>query len=168
MSKFMKGLTIANTVLIVAAIAVLLMHHTHREKTAYVNLSSLFSGFTYKAAADKEYETKLNARKGLLDSLEMAIIAAQNQNDTARVKKLGVLYYQKQDAYDLESENLSKEMTAKVWAQLTQYVMDYAGEKKLTWLFGSKGEGNLMYAADGKDVTKEVLEYVNKRYEDEK
>jgi Skp family chaperone for outer membrane proteins len=168
MSKFIKWLTIANTLLIAAVAVVVLMQHVHREKNSYVNLGSLFNGFKYKAVADKEYETKLNGRKALLDSLEIAIIAAQNQNDTARVRKLGIIYYQKQDAFDKESENMSKDMTAKVWGQLTQYLTDYSKENDLTYLYGSKGDGNLMYAIETKDVTAEALEYVNKRYEDEK
>ena len=48
--------------------------------------------------------------------------------------------------------------------QLNEYIEDFGEENKLDYIFGANGTGTIMYGNESKDVTKEVVTYVNKKY----
>lgn len=165
--KFIKWGLLSTMAVTLALVAFTIFHFCWKEKTAYVDLGSVFNGFKYKSQVDQEYNTMLTSRGRILDSLEAAVISAQNNNDTLRARQLADDYYAQQDQFSKESSTLSADLTQKVWTQLTQYINDYASEHDYTYVFGGKGDGNLLFAKDYKNITEDVLAYVNGKYEDD-
>ncbi|MCG8319721.1 MAG: hypothetical protein MI921_09480 [Cytophagales bacterium] len=62
-------------------------------------------------------------------------------------------------------ENMSNQYTMEIWKQINQYISDYGHANDLNFIYGATGSGNLMFARDAYDITEEVIEYCNKRYE---
>ena len=62
-------------------------------------------------------------------------------------------------------EVMAKQYTDQIWEQLNQYIKDFGTQHKYKFIFGSRGDGNLMYAEEQDNITSEVLTYVNERYQ---
>jgi len=48
---------------------------------------------------------------------------------------------------------------------LNQYIKEYGESKQYKVVLGTQGNGNVMYAQKGIDITAEVLIYSNEKYE---
>ena len=100
---------------------------------------------------------KLEAEYALKDSL--------NPNLEELINKF------RKDIYVLESQKqtelgrMDKEYFSTVWTHLDEYIKVYGEESKYKIIFGVKGEGNIVYAKQGMDLTDDVIEFVNRKYE---
>ena len=147
------------------------------EKTAYVNINELYSEFTLKKDLELQLTSIQNNRQNLLDSLKLdlnslARIITNNNltpKDTSNelVKQFYLKkqwYHNKSDKFIEQNEILAQEYNSQVLKQLTQYVEDYGRVKHYTFIYGATGEGNLMYADKSKNISKEVIEFINNKY----
>ncbi|TRX58727.1 OmpH family outer membrane protein [Fulvivirga sp. M361] len=69
--------------------------------------------------------------------------------------------------YTLQQQKLTETYTAELWRQINQYVNDYGEEHDYDYIFGATGDGSLMYANLSRDITDQIITYINKRYEGE-
>lgn len=142
-------------------------------KTAFVNIQEVFSKFELK----KDYEKKLNfskiSRQKIVDSLEMElkILGRKIESENAKNKEDLSVFSVKRESYMekrklLEEDNMkqTKQYDNEIILQMNQYIKDYGKENDYTYIFGSDGNGSLMYAKDSKDVTKGVIDYINAHY----
>jgi outer membrane protein len=56
---------------------------------------------------------------------------------------------------------------SKSWTEINKYIMEYGKENKFDMIHGVSGEGNLMYADEKLNVTDQVIEYMNNKYDGE-
>ncbi len=147
---------------------------SRRENTAYINMKEVFNNFEYK----KEMEVKLNKttalRKTVLDSLKiqiemLSVKSWQNEKEkeilAGRLNGLKQQYEYKQGQFEEENGALIDKYNQEIWDQLNQYIKDYGQGHQYTYIFGTNGDGNLMYAKENKDITKDVLNFVNNKYQ---
>jgi outer membrane protein len=73
-------------------------------------------------------------------------------------------FMQKKTAFEEENAALSQQYDQEILTQLNQYVKDYGTKNNFSLLFGNDGNGSLMYGTDDLNRTKDVLEYVNNKY----
>jgi len=142
-----------------------------RLKVAYVNTYSIYNEFKLK----KELEEKLNktqlTRKVLLDSLRIKIQMASLDKSKAegkefyfRMEEMKQMYFKREKEYTEENTAQAQKYTDEVWEQLNQYIKEYGKEKGYDYIMGATGEGNLMYAKEQHDISKELIQYVNEKY----
>lgn len=142
---------------------------------AYVETGRLFAEFKLSQELDKKAQLVVEARKVLTDSLyesgrklalEIRVEGTKNENKIKLLKSIeDELTYRKQ-SFDEDNKKMTSENMAKVWNQLNQYVNDFGKKNHYIYIFGATGQGNLMYAEETKNVTDELIKYVNDRYED--
>ena len=143
----------------------------NRLKVAYVNTYSVYNEFKLK----KELEEKLNktqlTRKVLLDSLrvkiQMASINKSKSDDKEfyiRMENMKQMYFEKEKQYTEENTAQAQKYTDEVWQQLNQYIKEYGTENGYDYIMGATGEGNLMFAKEQHDISKELIQYVNEKY----
>ncbi len=145
-----------------------------RPKTAFIATTKVYNEFTFK----KELERKLlgvkQAKQKMLDSLEIdlkRIGAGLQQQKTPDVHMLNDFgakreaYLSQKEKFEEEHAILTEEYDRQILAQLNQYIHDYGTEHRYTYLFGNDGNGSMMYAGDAEDVSVQVIDYVNKRYQ---
>ena len=164
-----KIIIVTGSVIILAVIAVLFFKNT--KKTGYINTYELYDQFKLK----KELEDKLKktqlSRQSLLDSIKAKLqftIGNPALSDQERSEKASALkesYYMKEKQFDQENQAQVQQYDDQVWEQLNQYVKEYGKEKNYKYILGANGQGSLMYADEETEITKEVLEFVNNKYD---
>jgi len=145
----------------------------------YVNSDSLLEGYTFYKAKKAEFESKEAQIKNHLqaESERLQKDAADYQDraatmtDGERAKKEEELMMRQQSlmkkkddllgAFDEEQSKFNEDLFAK----LSAYLKSYNKEKNYTFILGYQKGGGILYANDSLDITREVLEGLNKDYE---
>lgn len=122
------------------------------------------------AAAKTRSEASLKAQ---YKALETEFIKAQEDSkyytQEQATKKQNELMIKEQNLMKLEqelSEKLLKEETEKnkeLQKTVQNALKDLQKSNQYSFVFGYNGWGNLIYANDSMDITKEVVEYINKK-----
>lgn len=143
-----------------------------KRKIGYIATNQVFNEFLLKKEMEDEL-TKLRIRRqAYLDSMKLNIQMADSKptdlKSDARLIEYKKNYLIKEAQFGEENEALLKQYNDKVWSQLNQFVEDYGRQNHYDYLFGTTGQGNLMYASEGENVTKEVVEFINRKYSGKK
>lgn len=143
--------------LCIAGLAFYVFFQTETPKTAFIYNQKVFEEFK----ATKELQQKLQAyslpEKKYLDSLALLIQAGRSD--------LQFVYDQKQEAYASSYEQLSERYTADVWKHINEAISAYGELHHYDYVFGASGNGSLMFANKSEDITEEMIEYLNLKYE---
>ena len=141
-------------------ISLMIMALLLREKKGLVINQVLFQNFH----GTEDFDNKL----GMLRSRHAAFLdSLKNRAESIGEPQGWVKYFEKKDELTLIEKEQADQYTQQVWTRLNQYIKDYGREYEYDLILGAKGDGNLMYADDRLDITEEVLEYVNKKYDGE-
>ncbi len=171
MSKKNIFLFLTNCFVIIAVLLIIWL--CIKPKTGYVEVTKLYSEFELK----KELETKLlkvtNSRKSILDSLELQLqllskqVQSQNGKDKETLDKFQLnkgYYLKKKQEFEEDNQALIKQYDQQIFKQLNQYVQDYGKKNDYKYIYGTDGNGNIMYADDTENITSPVSVFINKRY----
>jgi len=155
-----------------------LMACQEKEKTAYVDNKVLVQDFEVMKSTEERFNKKSEAMRKRLDSVARAFqeevqtyqkemstlsLAKRQKREEALMQKQQILQRQQQ----AESNTLREESDQAIDSIITQvkdFVADYGKNNGYTYIFGSNETANIMYAKEGKDITKTVLEALNKKY----
>lgn len=135
---------------------------TSQNEIIVADSQKLFSEFKMTKETKKTGDLIINKMKFSLDSLYTALNNSKSATDKSQIVK-----QIEEERYNSESfnNNYSAEETAKIMARLKSYIKEYAALKKYHVILGSKNDGGVLYADEQKDVTEDLLKYVNKKYE---
>ena len=149
---------------LVAISGLLYLRYSSEEKTAFVSSEKIFTDFEGKRELSKELNLLETQHQHILDSLTLAMRSTVDESEKAQQYRL----FQRLKAEFVEEEaGLAKSYTDRIWTQINAYTQEYAQQQGYTYLFGARQDGTLMYALDSKDITAEVLTYINERYRGE-
>ncbi len=165
--------------LVVVAFAILLAS-CNQTKIAYINVEDLMKDYN----ATKELEETLKAKQEKitksLDSIsapfqlkvqqyyqnaqKMSAKKRAETEQTLQQEQQMLQARQQQAGQALQQENqiLSEAITKKV----DSFVADYAKSKGLHLIFGTSGKGTVMYGDDKLNVTNDILEILNKDFQE--
>lgn len=162
--KGFKLFTISSIVILFG----LVIYIIGKEKNiAFIDTAVVFNEFKMTAAVDKELKEAEKAKGKILDSLidilkqADAGILKLEANKTDFLKKE---YAYKNKQFTQELETMKQSGIEKIWKQINQYISDYSKEKNYLIILGANGQGSLMYANEQINVTKEVSEYINEKF----
>ena len=87
----------------------------------------------------------------------------QQKNDKEAVDAL-------RDAYSRFESEIGKAIVGqnKVIDYIMEYLKEYNSDNKFSYIFSYSFGGGLLYASDALDITTEVMEGINKKYQTEK
>lgn len=148
-----------------------------KPKAGYVILTEVYNGFEMKKEMEKNYLSTTDARKKILDSLELEIKLMNNRivrktnmkaSDTLGYQYKIEEYILKKKTFNEDNNSLSQKYDEEIITQLNQYVKDYGAANHYTFIYGTGGNGSLMYADEAKNITKDVIEYINLKYSGKK
>lgn len=163
MQKF-KFLPLVNTIILIAGIIFMLLSFNKKEEKtyAYIDNITLFNQFNMAQDLHKVGIPTLKKQKQKVDSLYQLM---QLQKDP----KLAKEYQQKVYVENSKLQNLDTELKQNInrqaWERLNAYIEEFGSEKQLDIIFGIQGSGNVMYADTMYDITQEVIQYANLKYE---
>lgn len=145
-------------------------------KIFYVNTIELFDNFHYKKELEEDFNKVKKSRNNIIDSLNLVLndIAGKYEktDDMSKRKefedeysKLSHTINLKMEQFDEENFTLRSKYDQQIWNQLNTYIEDFGKENRCQIILGATGNGSLMYANEGIDITKKLLEYVNDKYQ---
>ena len=142
--------------------------------TAYVDTNKLFNEFQLKKELELTLSNVKNQRKQILDSLELQLNVLSGQlngkkalsaGDKETFASLREEYFYKKKQFDEDNEALTQKYNQQIFQQLNQYIQDYSKEEGYDYVFGAEGSGALMAASEKKNITEEVLSFINLKYQ---
>jgi outer membrane protein len=153
------------------------MHSQKGSRTAFVKNAELFSGFDLTKELNAKLSSVKQQRKAILDSLYLNLKMASTNLELKKEKDEKEMqhfqmqkqeYMSEQKEFDEDTERLTEQYNSQVWKQINQFVSDYGKDFGYEYIYGASGDGNLMYADEKKDITKELIEYINQKYKGDK
>ncbi len=164
-----KKIVVPVLLLVLIAFSIFWSMHASK-KIAYVNTTSLYDGFKLKKELEDKYKKVQLARQNLLDSIKFKIQYisikgnALTEPEKNMIGELQRSYLYKEKEFASENEGTAQQYSEQIWKQINQYVNDYGKEYYYDVIFGATGQGNIMYAKEQDDITKNVSEYINNKY----
>ena len=156
-------LTIALAMVVGGLLLLGIQYFMKSDKTRYVSMSQVFeeAGISKKYRDElKQIEQQSNAR---LAEMENGIRELKKTGtDTETIGRMEEQLLAERDRLSEEYQRKSDAFDKIIWDQINLKVSEFGKEKGYDYIFGAKGDGSIMYASDSKDVTKELIEYINR------
>lgn len=168
MNKEIKVLGIANLGLalgIIIFLAFYIANLSEKKEQVYIDNIKLFNGFNMSKDLSEMHSKSLQQQGKKVDSLYQQFqfhVEAKNESAIKNTQQL--LQAADQELKKLQ-QYASTEVSKQVWDRLNTYIKDFSVANEYAIVFGTQGNGNVMYAKESIDITKEVLEYANSKYE---
>ncbi len=151
-------------------------YFAHGSKMGYVIIGDVYSQFALKKEMQAKYEHSHNARKKVLDSMAMNIkalgerIDAEKGKDTSDIRTFKMKrmeFYERNRQIGQDDSAQLKQYDDEILSQLNQYIKDYGKENHYQFIFGN-ASGALMAADESLNITAQVTQYVNEKYNGKK
>ncbi len=145
----------------------------NQPKTAYVNLGEVFENFAGKKELAFRLDRLKNQQKSMLDSMELTIRSLQQaaknaengQAVLAKLQNTQQTYQYLNAEFSEQYQSQDESYSEKVWKQINQYVTDYGKDNGYDFIYGANGNGALMYGSSANNITEEIINHINERYE---
>lgn len=158
------------------AIICLLSISCESEKTAYADNTELIQAYQKMEDAKSEFEARnemlslefdsiaLNFQKKVQSYQQRSGEMSQSEREIKekQLMELGQRLerdqQQKKNKLEEESASVAEELVKEV----RRKVATYGEENNYVYIYGSNETANILYAKEGKDITEELIEYINK------
>jgi outer membrane protein len=166
-------LLVVITICLLGVIGYLIFNHQVQRKVGYVYIKELYNGFEMKKQMEQKYLKSKQQRDKVLDSAKFELnnllkkIDAEKEKNPKTIEEFNKKkeqFFQIKSSFEEENSKLSRDFDEQILTQLNQYVKDFGTQQHYDLLFGNDGNGSLMYAIDELNHTKEVLEFINAKY----
>lgn len=137
-------------------------------KMAFVKADELFSGFVMTKELQSNYDNTLSTRQHILDSLAAVIKVSASANNRAQAIEAEKAYLLKKDLFEQQNAELTEKYDHQVWLRIHEYVKQYCEREHIDYLQGMNGNSSLLYAGESHNITTQVLEFMNKSYQEGK
>jgi outer membrane protein len=132
-------------------------------KTAFVSNTVLYEKFQGRLEREQRLKNIENRQKAALDSLALGLqLSAPAAGEQAQARL--VSFNRTKEQTELALAQQARAYDEECWTQISQYVEEYGREHDYDYIFGASGNGSLMYAGTGENITEQVIEYINRRY----
>jgi outer membrane protein len=146
--------------LLIAALAIYMVLQQRDYGKAYVLNQRVFDEYKGKLELEKKLSEIRMSNKKVLDSLTQMIAHGGN------TEKIVDQYQARLTTFAQQERELSERFTADIWKRINEEMIMFGKKEKYDFIFGASGDGSLMYANEGYDITDKVIEYLNKQYDD--
>lgn len=164
-------------ILYVSAILVLLcatsIYILSAEKAAYVDIPELLEGFELKKELTAKLSSSIQMRKNITDSLYASLHSVKAQMSVDQDNKQLISEYKrietqlaiKSEQFEHQNQLQASEYDEQILNQMNQYVREFGEQNGYDIIYGANGSGNILYAKEHKNITVEVLQFINNSYQ---
>jgi len=149
---------------LVLALSVFSCSQESKSKIGFMENARVFEEFEMKKDYDNRIEEDMSLEVKFMDSLELVIDQVIESGDSLKVLRLKKQYFAVEQKYRQKFDENSSRYTQEVNDRLNEYVEKYAEQEGLDFILGSYGQGNLMYANDSKNISDDLIKYINSMY----
>lgn len=144
----------------------------NKERTGYIQIQRVFNEFAYKKEMEQKLKKVEEIRQKELDSLELSLKillkeVELNHKDPAKTATFQAHrdeFLRKKGKYADDYEKAVAQYDEIIIKQMNHYIKEYGEKNAYTYIFGTDGNGTLMYADSTSDLTQEVVAYINQKY----
>ncbi len=130
----------------------------------YVNPNKLVQGYHGATAQHELLQSKVQAWQQRIDSLSTELQAISEAPVATRAaKEQQLLRYR--DAIQQQAQQENQRVTKAVLDEINAYLKQYGKDHSYTFILGATESGNIVYAAEGTDISEEVVKGLNAQYE---
>lgn len=130
-------------------------------KSAFIVNQQVFDGFKGKQKLEAKLAKIQTEHKNKLDSLELRIRLAA---DPLVINEYNTMRQQ----FAFEEEQLSAQYTEDIWKEINEQLVAFGNDNGYTFIYGATGNGSLMFGDESFNVTQDVVQYLNEKYEGER
>ncbi|MCW3104307.1 MAG: OmpH family outer membrane protein [Bacteroidetes bacterium] len=168
----MKKIYIAILMLALAVLPVTVYHFCFATKVAFVDIPKVFNSFEMKKEMQEKYKKTELIRKGKIDTLSfnLQVLSGRLRKDPQNKELTEEFDLRRQEFFhtkdQLEEDNaaLSSEYDKQILGQMSQYLIDYGKQHHYDFIYGTEGNGSIMFAAEEYNISDEVITYINNKY----
>lgn len=166
-----KNVILAGVVLsAIVAVVMSVLALTGQKKVAFFDYSKVHEESNLKGQLQKDLEMVVSKRTSELDSLKLELTFLSNkvkantadQEDLDLFEDMKNRYLMLQNTYEQENIRLKEEYFNQILKSINDKAKAFGEDNGYDYLFSAAGDGTLMYASEAEDVTKEMIEYVNR------
>lgn len=158
MTKFQKGLLYLVAILAIANSVYFVVNQPGQKKVVYVDIGKLLDGYRFRKDLQNVAESNIHKINKIIDSLNMV----KRVNDSPTVDSV---LHRAKNALAQYYEVSNQEATKKIWERLNPSIEAYGKKKHYEIIIGANGAGTVLYGDKDKDITEDLLEYLNDSYE---
>lgn len=136
------------------------------KKIAVADAVQLFNQYDMKKEMEQKEKARLQIISTQVDSIGNKLRMAQAMKNDTSLKNLAQAYSYLKARLQNEYNQSNEEINEQVWKRLNPVLEEYGKKKKYHLIIGANGMGTVLYNDDYYDVTKELIQYANKRYQE--
>ena len=130
----------------------------------YVNPNKLLQGYHGATAQHEVFQAKAQGWQQRVDSLSTELQALSKAPAATRAtKEQQLLRYR--DAIQQQAQQENQRLTKAVLEEINAYLKQYGKAHGYTYILGATESGNIVYAAEGTDISDDVLKGLNAQYD---
>lgn len=133
-----------------------------RSKTCFVSMSQVFNESNLKTQYEKTLVEFEEQSKQQLMKIQEEVNALKISGDTGKQKMMEEQFESTKQRLQEEYQKKSTVFDETIWKEINKKVAEYGKEHDIDFIIGAKGDGTIMYANEKKEITKEIIEYINK------
>lgn len=154
-----KVLVVIVAVVAVQLTATWLFIRSGEKKVVYADAIRLFNEYKFKLDLEKSTSQRLSQLKAELDSV--GVIYKTNPGNPDAQQLMAVSQQQFTEQYQL----INKDINEQVWSRLNPIIQKFGKDRGLDLMIGANGMGTVLFASESRDITSDLVQYVNQNYE---
>jgi outer membrane protein len=157
---------------LIISVVIGIVYFSQKPKVVYIDTGKLFAEFKLSKELDVKLQSSQKSKKAAIDSLTESLskmntelqLNPKNKELFSIATKLDEEIYYKKQMFEEENQKEMSDLMKTIWTRLNEYLADFGKEYKYDFVMGANGQANILYGADQLDVTKEAIEFANKKY----
>lgn len=130
----------------------------------YINSNKILQEYHGASIQHELFQAKTQDWQQRVDSLNTELQALSKVPTATRaIKEKQILHYR--EAIQQQAQQENQRLTKAVLEEINAYLKQYGKERGYIFILGATESGNIVYAADGTDITEEVLKGLNAQYD---
>lgn len=164
-----KFLKISMAAISVVALALATITYIGQKKTAFIDYNTVYNNCELKIKLEKDLQKVTNSRKSELDSLQMELsflsekIKANNASneEVGNFEDMKNRFLTFQEKYEEENVRLKETYFTQIRQEINDKAKEFSKQNGYDYMFSAMGDGSLMYAAEGEDVTEAFQKFLD-------
>ncbi len=144
-------------------INVLVLTSCDKSSVCYVNPNKLLQGYHGAQAQHELFQAKTRDWQLRIDSLGTELQALRQAPATRAAKEQQLVQYR--TAIEQRAQQENQRLTQAVLAEINAYLQQYGQAHGYRFILGATASGNIVYAAEGTDITDDVLRGLNEQHD---
>ena len=172
--KFSKEFLFFTLLITTLTVAFFIYHrYFNSNKVVYVRTGEVINSFNGFKQAQKQFEGEIAIAKGNTDTLAQRLKVLRENIDLRKkssqewaykVGKAENEFIQYQKNAEIQLQSRQQELSRNAISKINLFIEEYGKEKGYKLILGSTEDGSILYGFSEDDITKEIIEKLNKKY----